>query len=159
MIPTYQSATATPNTHACIKQLGWCKHQWQTSTGMYASTGALSHIVCRALWRIIWSHSGSISHHQTENNKQYTVNNIDKEYLKKLKSACPSASCLFSKNYKYACSVMVMSAYQQDSGTARLSFRNLTMSHDEITAKQKNVKSHHRFKQNNQQRTTAQPRT
>ena len=103
--------------------------------------------------------SAVIIRQQTSIHKK--VNNIiDKEHKKRLKSACPSAGRSFSKNFTYASlSVMVTSACQRASGTARLFFRKSTISNDENTAKQKNYTLYHRFKQHNQQRKTTQGST
>ena len=70
-IPHVSSAIATLHTHACIKWLGCRIHQWLTSTGTYASTGALSHIVQRALWISVKLRAGSIRQHKAKAVKSY----------------------------------------------------------------------------------------
>ena len=85
---------------------------------------------------------------------------INKKMKKKYTSLPVRQPFTFEKLRRYFfISVTVKSACQQASGTARLCFRNSTISNDENTAKQKNGTSHHRFKQHNQQRKTTQAST
>ena len=159
--PTYQSATPMPLAHACIKRLGrrtqsvldFQQVRQYRGTQSHSTESTMTSNNCFGCQK-----ESVIIRQQTSIHK---VNNIiDKEHKKRLKSACPSAGRLFSKNFTYASlSVTVTSACQRASGAARLFFRKSTISNDENTAKQKNYTLHHRFKQHDQQRRTTQAST